>query len=185
MLPVLVFFAGGIMHGSGNSFGAQYFMDTDSILVTFNSRLGALGFLDLDDEHAAGNQGLKDQVALLKWVHENIEKFGGDKDRVTIFGSGQGAALVHYHLLSEQSKGLFHNAISQSGSATAPWAFVRDPIHQAKRYAERLECPHDTKENLLKCLKEKDAKDLVLTFTGRILDVSIKSCKICMSHVVM
>lgn len=172
MLPVLVLFAGGIVQGSGNVFGAKYIMDTDSILVTFNSRLGALGYLNLDDEHASGNQGLKDQVALLKWVQENIDKFGGDKDRVTLFGSGQGAAMAHYHVLSPASKGLFHNAISQSGTAISPWAFVREPIHQAKRFAEKVNCTHATKDELLKCLKEKKAEELLPSETGQQIEVS-------------
>nr|UXP71984.1 esterase [Manduca sexta] len=66
--------------------------------------------------------GLKDQLMALKWVQENIEHFGGDKDNVTIMGLSAGSASVEYHILSPVSKGLFSKAIMQSGSALNHWA---------------------------------------------------------------
>lgn len=62
-------------------------MDEDVIVVTFNYRLGAFGFLSTGDATVPGNNGLKDQVNALKWVKENIQKFGGNPDLVTVFGS--------------------------------------------------------------------------------------------------
>lgn len=59
----------------------------------------------MDDEDAPGNQGLKDQVVALKWIQQNIEKFGGDKTNVTIFGESAGSAAVHYLTLSPLAQG--------------------------------------------------------------------------------
>jgi hypothetical protein len=64
-----------------------------------------LGFLSLPEVGIPGNNGLKDQVMALRWVQKNIAQFGGDPNRVTIFGQSAGGASVHYHLLSPMSKG--------------------------------------------------------------------------------
>lgn len=72
--------------GGRSSYGPDYLLDHDVILVAGNYRLGLLGFLSTEDEHATGNFGLKDQSFLLQWVQENIEHFGGNKSSVTIWG---------------------------------------------------------------------------------------------------
>lgn len=64
-----------------------------------------VGFLNLEDESAPGNQGLKDQVMALKWIQQNISKFGGDQNNVTIFGESAGGAAVHYLTLSPLTQG--------------------------------------------------------------------------------
>lgn len=105
-------------------------MQKDVVLVTFNYRLGPLGFLHFDDPSlgVAGNAGLKDQLLVLKWVQENIEKFGGDKDNVMLMGDSAGAGSVSFHLASEASKNLFHRAILMSGTAFCFWG-VMPPNH--------------------------------------------------------
>ncbi|XP_070551031.1 putative inactive carboxylesterase 4 [Ptychodera flava] len=85
----------------------------DVIVVSINYRLGMFGFFATGDEHAPGNYGLHDQVTALKWVKENIAAFGGDPDRVTIFGESAGGCSVDMLLLSPLSDGLFHRAIMQ------------------------------------------------------------------------
>lgn len=133
--PVMVW-----IHGGGNFSGGanipipiissqlwydgQYFASNNGVvLVTFNYRLGPFGFFahpELADEgQSVGNQGLLDQRLVLQWVKNNIKKFGGDPDNVTIFGESAGAADVCYHVASPGSRGLFHRAISQSGGCTA------------------------------------------------------------------
>lgn len=94
-----------------------------------------IGFLSVDDESAevAGNAGIKDQVLALKWVRDNIDKFGGDPNNVTLFGESAGGCSVHLHLMSDLSKGLFHKAILMSGTALNPWSFC-----QMKNATERL-----------------------------------------------
>lgn len=71
-----------------------------------------------------GNAGLKDQVQLLRWVQENIKQFSGDPNSVTIFGQSAGAASVNLLMLSPLAKGLFHRAISNSGTALQPFVFT-------------------------------------------------------------
>lgn len=85
-----------------------------------------LGFLSFEDPsiQVYGNMGLKDQVMGLKWVQENIKSFGGDPNKVTIFGESAGGANVALMLLSPLAEGLFHQAISQSGVPSLPWTFT-------------------------------------------------------------
>lgn len=128
-LAVIIFIYGGAFH-SGSSmtklYGPDYLMQKDVVLVTFNYRVGPLGFLHFDDPalDVAGNAGLKDQLLVLKWVQENIESFGGDKDNVTLVGDSAGAGSVGYHLSSQASKNLFHRAILMSGNAFCLWSVM-------------------------------------------------------------
>ena len=82
---VMVYIHGGaFIMGGGASyfFGPNYLLENDVVLVTFNFRLGVFGFLATDDKAATGNYGLMDQIMVLKWVQKNIEKFGGDPNKV-------------------------------------------------------------------------------------------------------
>ncbi|XP_031633819.1 venom carboxylesterase-6-like isoform X1 [Contarinia nasturtii] len=145
-LSVMVYFHGGgfITHSGTSSFyGPTYLLDHDIILVTANYRLGPLGFLSTEDENCLGNFGLKDQSMVLKWIQQNIERFGGNPNSVTIFGSSAGGASVTYHMMSPLSKGLFSRAIAMSGTNLAPWA---QPAHkgvarkQATKFAKYFNC---------------------------------------------
>ncbi|GAB1863192.1 Carboxylic ester hydrolase [Camponotus japonicus] len=167
--PVMVWIhGGGFFLGSGDSsfYGPDYIVEKDVVLVTLNYRLGALGFLNLYNEVATGNQGLKDVILALQWVQKNISKFGGDSENVTIFGESAGGAIVHYLTLSPLSEGLFHKAISQSGTTTCPWAFTEPESCStnkgfllAKKLGKVTEDPKDVYE----FLKTIDAKKLVET----------------------
>uniref|UniRef100_A0ACB8EX60 Neuroligin-2 n=1 Tax=Sphaerodactylus townsendi TaxID=933632 RepID=A0ACB8EX60_9SAUR len=77
----------------------------------------AYGFMSTGDQSAKGNYGLLDQIQALRWLNENIGHFGGDPERITIFGSGAGASCVNLLILSHHSEGLFQKAIAQSGTA--------------------------------------------------------------------
>ena len=76
---------GAFIMGGGASyfFGPNYLLENDVVLVTFNFRLGVFGFLATEDKAATGNFGLMDQIMVLKWVQKNIEKFGGDPNKVS------------------------------------------------------------------------------------------------------
>lgn len=164
-LPVMVFIhGGGFFEGSGNPaiYGPEYLVTKGVILVTVNYRLNIQGFLCLRTKDAPGNVGLKDQVAALKWVQENIEHFGGKPDDVTIFGESAGAASVSFHILSTMSTGLFHKAILQSGSSLASWALQVDPIESASTLAKVLNYESTDPQELYNFFSNKSDSDLIL-----------------------
>jgi para-nitrobenzyl esterase len=124
--PVLVFLHGGaFVMGSGSTplySGRRLARRGDVVVVTLNYRLGALGALNLRalrpaDPDAGSNQGLRDQIAALAWVRDNVAEFGGDPENVTIFGESAGAMSVGTLLGAPAAQGLFHRAIAQSGAA--------------------------------------------------------------------
>ena len=105
----------------------------DIIVVSIQYRLGPLGFLSFCTKSAPGNVGLLDQQLALEWIHQHIADFGGDPQRVTIFGSSAGAVSAGYHLLSPGSDNLFRSAILQSGSPAA-WSFVEPEVAKERAY---------------------------------------------------
>ena len=128
-VPVLVWIYGGGFSFGGNAnptHNGEFLARKGVVLVTVNYRVGPLGFLahpELSAEsphHVSGNYGLLDQIAGLKWIQQNIAAFGGDPDRVTIFGESAGGIAVSMLCASPEAKGLFHGAISQSGGSFGP-----------------------------------------------------------------
>lgn len=162
LLPVMVWIHGGGFaygHGNADAYGPEFLMNKNVILVTVNYRLGILGFLNLETKDAAGNMGLKDQNAALKWVKKEIENFGGDSKNVTLFGESAGGASVHYHMLSPLSKGLFHKAVLMSGSAMCNWGFTKNHLQRAFDLGKLLGCEAKTKEELLTFLMKASPKE--------------------------
>jgi len=164
-LPVMVWIhGGGFVAGSGSRqmYGMEHFMDRDVVMVSFNYRLGLLGGLYLDRERVPGNQGLRDQVRALQWVRENIEHFGGDKERVTIFGESAGGMSVMNLVLSPAAKGLFSAAITMSGSPFSPFVGLdKHPRHYSNALIRRLGGdPAGSLEDILQLLQSKDAVEL-------------------------
>ncbi len=111
LLPVLFWIhGGGFFAGSGNTeiYGPEYFMDTDVVLVTFNYRLGPLGFLSLEsegeEEDGTSNAGFRDQIKALEWTHKNVHRFGGDPERIVLMGESAGGMSVFYHMISPKSQ---------------------------------------------------------------------------------
>jgi len=146
-LPVMVFFYGGAFaqvapFDTIALYNGTTLAEKGVIVVTPNYRLGALGFLahpDLDNESAnnvSGNYGILDQVAALQWVQRNIGAFGGDPSRVTIFGQSAGGESVLIHLVSPQSKGLYSQALVESGPFWAHGPTI-DNVH-SKADAEQI-----------------------------------------------
>lgn len=122
LYPVVVWIhGGGMTGGSGKDMNGRAFSDNDSIVaVTINYRLGAFGFLELGDlgkDYAAsGNNGVLDCIAALRWIKNNIGRFGGDPHKVTIMGESAGAKLVSAILATPLSDGLVQQAVMESGS---------------------------------------------------------------------
>lgn len=139
--PVMVW-----LHGGAYTFGSSrqptydatsLVSSGDVVVVTVNYRLGALGFVDLShalaDSGFDGNLALKDVLLSLRWVQRNIAAFGGDPDRVTIFGESAGGGLVTTLLAVPSAAGLFHRAIAQSSPASSVYGTDR-----ARRVAEQF-----------------------------------------------
>jgi len=114
------------------------------VLVTINYRLGPLGYLYIPGKTA--NVGMLDQVAALKWVHDNIEAFGGDPNNVTIFGESAGAASVITLLAMPAAKGLFHRAIAQS----TPFYYASHQEVGSKKFITKLRVEAEDIESLQK-----------------------------------
>lgn len=137
-LPVLVWIHGGFFRiGTSLEFGARHFTKRGVIVVTINYRLGAYGFMCLDNPAAPGNQGLKDQHKALQWVKDNIAAFGGNPYNVAIAGHNAGSASVLLHLYSPKEK-LFSKVIAQSGTPLSPDMFSHGDSNAAIKLAKHL-----------------------------------------------
>ncbi|CAG0888637.1 unnamed protein product [Darwinula stevensoni] len=126
-LAVMVWIHGG-GYVSGTSTldvydGAMLAHSGNVIVASLNYRLGAFGFLCLGVPVAACNQGLWDQALALKWIQDNIEAFGGDASRMTLFGESAGGGIVSALLLSPATRHFFRRGILQSGSINTPWSY--------------------------------------------------------------
>ncbi|KAL4225012.1 Carboxylesterase 4A [Mactra antiquata] len=151
---VMFFIHGGALSfGTGNFYPGEVLSSVGNVIVvTINYRLGLFGFLDMNDKRAQGNFGFWDQHEALKWVNQNIEAFGGDKDRVTIFGQSAGSSSVTFQMLYPLNKGLFKNAIVESGTALMPFPLTNDTNTAAKNFAEAAKCSTESTDEILDCL---------------------------------
>ncbi|NOT42402.1 MAG: carboxylesterase/lipase family protein [Alphaproteobacteria bacterium] len=138
--PVMVWIHGGAFSTGAGSVGLYSGKNLvtagDVVVVTINYRLSSLGFLRLTDItngriRSTGAEGIADQIAALGWMRDNIAAFGGDPGNVTIFGESAGGMSVACLLASPAARGLFHKAISQSGSA-----HIARPREHANRVAD-------------------------------------------------
>ncbi|XP_037297341.1 acetylcholinesterase isoform X2 [Manduca sexta] len=175
-LPVMIWIYGGaFLRGSSSraSAGPDYLVRHDVILVTINYRVGPYGFMCLDIPEVPGNQGLKDQYLAIKWVKENIAAFGGDVNKITLFGESAGGHSIDLHLRSSYEK-LFNNAIMQSGSAVAATVFQEPdkeaPIKLAEHLGLNTTCIHEALEFLAGTEPEQIIEATVA------LDISFKPC---------
>uniref|UniRef100_A0A0K8TUN6 Carboxylesterase n=1 Tax=Epiphyas postvittana TaxID=65032 RepID=A0A0K8TUN6_EPIPO len=172
-LPVMVFIHGGAFAlGSGGKFvyGPDFLVKHDVIVVTFNYRLGALGFMCLGIKEAPGNAGLKDQLAALRWVKKNIAAFGGDPENVTAFGESAGATSLSLLVASDAANGLFKRAIIQSGSSIANWAINRKPVWVYSLIAKQLGYNTEDPHELYNVFKDLPVKDFLRTRPRKPLD---------------
>jgi para-nitrobenzyl esterase len=165
--PVMVWIPGG-----GNFAGAasQGVYDGEPlarrgvVLVTLNYRLGSLGFfshpaLTRESPHkASGNQGILDQIAALRWVQDNIARFGGDPKNVTIFGESAGSLDVSVLMTSPLSKGLFHRAIAESGAVVLVGepSTLAEAEKRGQAAASRWKVPADASLDALRAVSTAD-----------------------------
>ncbi|XP_034378062.1 acylcarnitine hydrolase [Arvicanthis niloticus] len=162
-LPVMVWIHGGaLVIGSASMCDGSLLTATeDLVVVTIQYRLGVLGFFSTGDEHARGNWGFLDQVAALRWVKQNIAHFGGNPDRVTIFGESAGGTSVSTHVVSPLSQGLFHGAIMESGVALLPDLISENSEMVSTTVAKLSGCEAMDSEALVRCLRGKSEEEIL------------------------
>ncbi|XP_071861376.1 neuroligin-1 [Bombus fervidus] len=165
LLPALL-----LIHGDSYSWGAGNSFDGTAlaaygrlIVVSINFRLGVLGFLKTGPKGSAqGNYGLMDLVAGLHWLHENLGAFGGDPDRLTLFGHGTGAALANFLAVSPMARELVERVVLLGGSALSPWAIQRDPLTAKRHVANQTECSGDVEaDDIAPCLRLRSLEELL------------------------
>jgi para-nitrobenzyl esterase len=177
-LPVMFW-----IHGGGNSIGTantypghRLAGSENVVLVTINYRLGLLGWMShsalrgegRSTSDASGNYGNLDMIAALEWVQKNIASFGGDPDNVTIFGESAGGLNVYSLMASPLAKGLFHQAIAQSGSTSTT------PLWRAENFADEKQ-PGEA-------LSSREWLSMQLQFAGKAQDrKSAKVAQLAMS----
>jgi para-nitrobenzyl esterase len=174
------------IHGGGNfaGSGSEAIFDGESlarrgvVLVTANYRLGVFGFFahpELTAEsshHASGNYGLMDQIAAMKWVRDNVARFGGDPRNVTIFGESAGSLDINVLMTSPLAKGLYARLIGESGPVVAPPAL-------AEGEKKGLSVAASLNADSLKAMRAIPAQDLQkatgqgLQFLGPLLGVVV------------
>jgi len=178
-LPVMVWIHGGsFVTGAGSMavYSGANLATKGVVVVTINYRLGPFGFLSHpaltteSPEGTSGNYGLLDQIAALKWVKRNIAAFGGDPERVTVFGESAGAISILDLLVSPLAEGLFERAIVQSGIlldagfGVSTAATLAEAEEAGAKFAERLGIA--PRGDVLTELRAKSAADLLAAMPG-------------------
>ncbi|KAI8503634.1 hypothetical protein Bbelb_186050 [Branchiostoma belcheri] len=162
-LPVLFWLHGGGFNtgtGSALCYDGRFLANkTNTVVVTTNYRLGALGFLvaGKGKDAATGNYGILDQIVALKWVQENIGDFGGDKNHVTVVGQSAGSDSVGIHMTNNRSVGLFEKAIMLSVPFTINHKSRAEATRLGNHFARLLNCSHDD----MTCVRSKTTEQLL------------------------
>jgi para-nitrobenzyl esterase len=166
--PVLVWIhGGGLTQDAARNYDGTDLSADGAVVVTINYRLGALGFLSHPalasrPGGSSGNYGLMDQQAALRWVQQNIARFGGDPHKVAIAGQSAGGLSVLAHLVSRGSRGLFQRAIVQSGA----FALTQLPLAAAEAFGEVFATSVDCEDQTAACLRSVPVDELVANFPG-------------------
>ncbi|KAM5263337.1 acylcarnitine hydrolase-like [Ctenodactylus gundi] len=162
-LPVMVWIHGGaLVMGMASIYdGSKLSAFENVVVVAIQYRVGVLGFFSTGDQHAPGNWGYLDQVAALRWVQMNIGHFGGNPDRVTIFGESAGGTSVSSLVLSPTARGLFHGAIMESGVALLPDLISSSSEPVCTMVANLSGCGHVRSEALVSCLRSKSEEEML------------------------
>jgi para-nitrobenzyl esterase len=180
-LPVMVFLIGGGNHAfsgqgspgfGGVSYNGEKLAPEGVVYVSFNARLGALGYLahaSLGAERAenvSGNYGSLDQIAMLRWLRHNIGAFGGDPNRIFLFGTSAGGGSICALMSSPMARGLFHGASMQSSVPTGCEMQTLAEAEQGtgRRVVQAVGC--DGAADTAACLRSKSVKDIVEAVPG-------------------
>ncbi len=158
--PVMVWIHGGaLVVGESNEYNASKLVQRGAVVVTINYRLGALGFLahpaltGESPDHISGNYGIEDQQAALKWVRRNIRAFGGNPDKVTVFGESAGGLSTFTNLVSPTAHGLFDRAIVESGAYMLTLPTLAQTETTGTNFANAVGCNQPNPADVLACLR--------------------------------
>jgi para-nitrobenzyl esterase len=156
--PVMVWIHGGaLVTGESNDYDPTELVADGVTVVTINYRLGALGFLAepalADGGGQAGDYGLMDQQAALRWVQRNIASFGGNPHNVTLFGESAGGLSTLSQVASPQARGLFQKAIVESGSYNLTQASLSSAEAAGTAFAAQVGCASPTAPQVAACLR--------------------------------
>ncbi|KAL6711076.1 hypothetical protein ACN47E_006951 [Coniothyrium glycines] len=170
--PVMVWiYGGGFASGTASDptfDGSALASRGDVVLVTINYRLSNFGFLALSNTSLTGNYGLRDQSTALDWLHAHVAAFGGDKDRITIFGQSAGAASVRALIASPEAQRKFAGAIMQStpqglgyASTFAEYITIAEATNRTSAVVTQVGCAQFKGEELVTCLQNVDPVKLI------------------------
>jgi para-nitrobenzyl esterase len=188
--PVMVWIHGGALAvGESNEYDASKLVQRGVVVVTINYRLGALGFLahpaltGESPDHISGNYGFQDQQAALKWVRRNIKAFGGNPEKVTVFGESAGGLSTFVNLVSPTARGLFDRAIVESGAYLLTPPTLAQAQTAGTNFANAVHCNQANAADVLTCLRALPVSTIlgVASFNpapnidGKILTQSIAS----------
>ncbi|XP_040064249.1 acetylcholinesterase-1-like [Ixodes scapularis] len=170
-LNVMVYLFGGTLLTGSAPDGAVLSAYGGVVVVTINYRLGAFGFLYGGSEDVPGNQGLYDQALALTWVTDNVDRFNGNPDSITLFGESSGAWSVVFHLLSPMTQSMIHRAIVQSGGVDRRDLVGKgsDMLGRAHKLAKFLGCSGganstwELSAETVSCIRATNASELSVT----------------------
>ena len=164
-LPVLVYLTGSLFtvdtQGRSGLAPESLVAERNIIVVSVSSRLNVFGFLSLENVVVPGNMGLLDQYLALLWLRDNLRFLGGDETKITLAGSGSGAASALYLALSARSASLVRGVMAVSGTPLAPWASSRAPAENARRFLNFVDCYGQNSRAVLACLQTKTVRQIV------------------------
>ncbi|XP_037929623.1 glutactin-like [Teleopsis dalmanni] len=167
--PVMVYIHGDFLYdGSSMEAAPGFLLEENVVLVSVRYRLGPFGFLSTLSDDIPGNVAVQDVILALEWVQKYISSFGGDPQRVTLFGQVGGAALINVLTMSPAVRdGLFHQVIYQSGSALSP-AFITDnPLTATQDIAKIAGCKIvNTVDAINKCIRKLNTTALLDAFSA-------------------
>lgn len=149
-------YGGSFILGSANSYGADHLVALGNVIyVTFNYRVGPFGFLSTGDDNCPGNFGLWDQRLAMQWVNDHIGSFGGDTNRVTIFGESAGGISSIIHGMYPDNSGLFQRMIAESGVPAVKFIdMTRDTMPLVGAIATQLGCLETGSKDMITCMRQ-------------------------------